>query len=300
MKTAVVFGGGAVGTWISAILEASGYLVTIVDRRPRTLSLVGEVVAGDLAAPSGVVLRLLAVADIVVMAVPETPTLAGIGAVADTTSSATLLVETLSVKSRFAAAFGALGARQPVVGINPLFRPSPSQRGGVVVLVDHAGRGDDGFGRMLADAGCGVHALDAIAHDRSMAVIQCLTHAAILSFGVAFRSLRLSVPRLDGLATPPFAALSALLARILTGEPHVYWDIQGDNPFAAEARRALRAGVSAIDRLAREGDAEGFTALIAKLGSDGPVDRELGAERCEAMLGALTARNPAGTQEQRD
>lgn len=293
MRAAVVFGGGAVGAWISAILAASDCLVTIVDERPKALSMVDKAVVGDLAAPSDAVLQLLAVADIVVMAVPEVPALAGIGTVVNATSAVTLVVETLSVKSRFAAALGPLGARQPVVGINPLFRPHPSQRGGAVALVDHVRRGDGGIGRMLTNAGCDVHGLDAIEHDRSMAVIQCLTHAAILSFGAALRNPGLSAPRLEGLGTPPFAALSALLARILMAEPHVYWDIQRDNPFAAEARRALRVGVAAIDRLAREDDVEGFAALMAELGSVGPVDREQGARRCEAMLGALAAQDRA-------
>ena len=55
----------------------------------------------------------------------------------------------------------------------------------------------------------------------------------------ALAELDIDIADLDRIAPPPHAALLSLLARITSGAPEVYWDVQAANPYAPAARHAL-------------------------------------------------------------
>ena len=102
--------------------------------------------------------------------------------------------------------------------------------------------------------------VDAAEHDRATATSQALTHAVVLAFGGALD--RLDPPPATAMAAPPpHVLLRALLARIASGTPAVYHDIQVANPYAADARRALRA---ALDELDAAEDPARFAALTTR------------------------------------
>ena len=107
-------------------------------------------------------------------------------------------------------------------------------------------------------------------HDRTTAATQALTHAAVLSFGLALAQLGTEADQLAGPAPPPYLAMLALLARITGGSPAVYWDIQQANPYAALARQALAEGLGTLADAVENGEAgmaAVFDDLRALLGS---------------------------------
>jgi prephenate dehydrogenase len=57
----------------------------------------------------------------------------------------------------------------------------------------------------------------------------------------------------------------ALLARISSGNPEVYWDIQSANPQASPARAALADGLRALSDLVRGDDGPGFAEAQRRL-----------------------------------
>ncbi|MGN9929871.1 prephenate dehydrogenase dimerization domain-containing protein, partial [Escherichia coli] len=98
-------------------------------------------------------------------------------------------------------------------------------------------------------------------HDRIAAAVQALPHAAVLGFGPALRALDVSAADVAAVAPPPANTLLALLARITSGTPEVYWDVQAANPGAEAARSALDEG---LRRLAEAtGGSADFAALLA-------------------------------------
>jgi prephenate dehydrogenase len=107
--------------------------------------------------------------------------------------------------------------------------------------------------------------LSAEQHDRYAALLQTVTHAAILAFGLALRRLDYDLETVLPVMTPPHRALLALLARILSASPEVYWDIQVQNPCAPEARQALESGLQELSRLIDGGDQRGFLRLLDEL-----------------------------------
>jgi 4-amino-4-deoxyprephenate dehydrogenase len=129
-------------------------------------------------------------------------------------------------------------------------------------------------------------------HDRMSAASQALTHAAVLAFGAALAELKVDITDLDRIAPPPHAALLSLLARIASGAPEVYWDVQAANPHAPAARRALAHGVSQLTDVVEDGDRAAFGDLLDRLrGVLGPLQgayRERSAKALRAMTTDLT------------
>jgi len=64
---------------------------------------------------------------------------------------------------------------------------------------------------------------------------------------------------------PPHTALLSLLARIASGAPEVYWDVQAANPYAPAARRALSRGVSQLTDVVDDGTCAEFGDLLDRL-----------------------------------
>ncbi|MGW6445211.1 prephenate dehydrogenase/arogenate dehydrogenase family protein [Lentzea sp. NPDC055074] len=256
-RCVVAGGAGAVGTLFVELLVAAGAEVHVADSGS----------GADITDPDPLLTAELAMADVVVLAVPETVALRALGPVTAVLSAGALVVDTLSVKSRYAAAAATTRSDVELLGLNPMFAPSLGFPGRPVAAVElNGGPRTEELLDLLTGAGARVVRVTADRHDRLAAATQALTHAAVLSFGAALAELDVTVDELAALAPPPHATLLALLARIAGGTPEVYWDVQSANPFAETARDALRAGTSALAAAVGAGETE-FTDLLSALRS---------------------------------
>lgn len=241
----VAGGAGAVGELLVRALRADGTEVVVLDPTPPSED--GTALASDITAPTARAVMALRAASTVVLAVPEPVALDAIPALGGLLRPHTLLVETLSVKSAVPAALHAHAPDVEALGVNPMFAPSLGLTGRPVVTVAHQrGPAVSAFVADLARWGAQVVELSADEHDRVTAATQALTHAAVLAFGLALDRLR--VPDVSAAtAPPPHVLMRALLARVGTGAPEVYRDVQSGNPYAGAARRALRDGLDELD-----------------------------------------------------
>ncbi|WP_305091448.1 prephenate dehydrogenase dimerization domain-containing protein [Prescottella sp. R16] len=275
----VVGGAGAVGSLLVERLRGDGAPVTVVDRATAE-----NVVAGDVAAPTAEVRAVLSASSTVVLAVPEQVAIAAVPVLDGVLAPGVLLVETLSVKSRIHDLLCA--ARRPAVGINPMFAPALGMSGRPVAAVVHRGGPSvEAFLTRVGGWGAQVVRVGAGEHDRVTAVTQALTHAVVLAFGLALAELDADPGTVAATAPPPHRLLSALLARVGSGTPEVYHDIQARNPAAADARKAL---AGALDRLSGAvGDEAAFAAVmadaLAPLGDRAAGYRELCAGMFEQL-----------------
>ncbi|EON31524.1 MULTISPECIES: prephenate dehydrogenase/arogenate dehydrogenase family protein [Gordonia] len=288
-RSVVVAGGaGAVGAMFADRWRADGADVYILD----------AAFGDDIRSPGPESAARMREADIVVLAVPEDVALAAVATVRPLLRSTALLMETLSVKSRFSAAVARLDgvdvdAGGPIVGVNPMFAPSLGLPGRAVAVVVH--RGGPGADLLLDDLarwGARREVTTADRHDRLCAAVQALTHATILSFGCALADLGVDADETATLATPPFTTMSAMLARITGGTPEVYRDVQRSNPCAPAARDALARAVSRVSA-ACDGDDDTagteFTALLARAGAS-LGDRGDGyAEMCARLFDGMAS-----------
>lgn len=241
----IVGGAGAVGSMFTALLMNTGAEVCVIDTKLPAMPVQFE--QGDITVPTSRICTVIKAADLILFAVPERVALAAIVPVAAEMKQGALLAHTLSVQSPMAAAVRAAGLRMEVVGLNPMFAPTLSIVGRpVAAIVLNDGPRATELLQMVAAWGGRVVRLGAEEHDRLTAATQVLTHATVLAFGLALADLDIDIALLSTLAPPPHVAMLALLARIVSGTPDVYWDVQSANPEAPAARAAL---AGSIDRL---------------------------------------------------
>ncbi|MGH3429945.1 MAG: prephenate dehydrogenase dimerization domain-containing protein, partial [Mycobacteriales bacterium] len=146
-----------------------------------------------------------------------------------------------------------------------------------------------GFLQVLSHGGAKLVTVDAWEHDRLTAVAQALTHTAILTFGLALGELEMDIEKLSSIAPPPHALMLALLARIASGAPEVYWDIQDANPLAAQARRALGNAVRRLIEVTETGTATDFAATLRQLRAVLGPELSRYRELCAQTFGGMTS-----------
>src|ERR1700683_1664882 len=224
--TVIVCGYGAVGQMLHR--ELGDALGQVVDLDPR-----GGRETADITAPGAIERELLAQADTVILAVHESIALAALRSVTGLIAPEALLVETLSVKSRFAKTILRADPPFEVVGINPMFGPSLGMADRAVAVVPVvAGERTTWFTSLIASRGAQITEFSAEGHDRTVAALQVLPHILILTFARAFASCELDFRSTLRLAPPPASAILLLAARMASGNPHMYSEIQAANHFA--------------------------------------------------------------------
>ena len=154
-----------------------------------------------------------------------------------------------------------------------MFAPSLGFAGRSVVAVSYAaGQRAEAFLDFIRGQRSNVVRLSAEEHDRACAALQVAKHAAVLSFGMALRAANYDLAAAARIAPPQHRTL---LARIVSGDPEVYRDIQVANPFAAGMRAQLVAAHRHLDDVVGDENAESFNRLIVDLRSifaDSDVD----------------------------
>jgi prephenate dehydrogenase len=290
----VAGGAGAVGGLVVDLLLGAGAEVLVVDvaAPPAELLEVCAYARGDVSAMDPRLVAEMRRADIVVLAVPERVALTAVPPLARQLRPGGLLVDTVSVKTGIVAALDAHAAHLEAVSLNPMFGPDLGFDGrAVAAVVVRDGPRAQALLKAVGQSGGRVVEVGADEHDRIAAVTQALTHAAVLAFGLALDELGVAVEELGAVATPPHLTLLALLARIASGGPETYWEVQTGNPHARSARTALSAGLATLADAADHGTGSDFAALLdrahERLGSNCDAYSRI----CEELF--LVARSPA-------
>ncbi|MFD9976019.1 4-amino-4-deoxyprephenate dehydrogenase CmlC [Streptomyces sp. NPDC059017] len=238
-RSVVVGGSGAVGGMFTGLLREAGSQTLVVDVAPPPEERDSCLVA-DVTAPRPELAAALGRADLVLLAVHEAVALKAVAPVTRLMRRGALLADTLSVRTGMAAELAAHAPGVEHVGLNPMFAPAAGMAGRpVAAVVTRDGPGVAALLRLVERGGGRPVRLSAQEHDRTTAATQALTHAVIVSFGLALARLGVDVRTLTAAAPPPHQVLLALLARVLGGSPEVYGEIQWSNPRAVSARRAL-------------------------------------------------------------
>ncbi|MFI1940825.1 prephenate dehydrogenase/arogenate dehydrogenase family protein [Streptomyces purpureus] len=252
-RSVVVGGCGAVGGMFAGLLREAGSRTVVVDIAPPPAERDACVVA-DITAPGPELSAALADADLVLLAVHEAVALKAVAPVTRLMRPGALLADTLSVRTAMAAELAAHAPTVEHVGLNPMFAPSARMAGRpVAAVVTRDGPGVTALLRLIERQGGRPVRLAPEEHDRTAAATQALTHAVIVSFGLALTQLDVDVRTLTSTAPPPHVTLLALLARVLGGSPEVYGEIQRSNPHAASARQALCDALRSFASLVEEG-----------------------------------------------
>ena len=102
-------------------------------------------------------------------------------------------------------------------------------------------------------------------HDKRMALVQSLTHATVLAFGMALKSLGYRLEDVREMMTPPHSLLVMVLARLIDAGPDVYWDIQTENPYAADVRAQLLESLTRFDESVNRCEPDEFAQMFREI-----------------------------------
>ncbi len=244
-RAVVVGGAGRMGGWFVRFLAAQGFQTGSLDS------------AGpdDESAWSR---DALPAADLVVCAAPPAATAdlyrswAGrppAGVVVDIASIKTPLVEPIRALQR-------AGAR--VASIHPMFGPGIALLRDADVVVCDTGDAEAAAAveRLFQPTTARLVRLPLDEHDRVMADLLSLAHAAAIAFALALPQ------REHPVRSTTFHALESLAAAVVRESPAVYHEIQSRNPHSAAALRRLRGAVDRVIAAVDADDATAFATLM--------------------------------------
>ncbi len=260
-RSAVVFGGaGRMGRWMERFLSSQGWEFAAID----------PLLPEDENRAARERLSGLGPSDLVVMATPPGRTAAiyrewlsdhggaeGLprAVVLDLASIKTPLVEPIR-------ALRAAGAR--VASIHPMFGPSTVLlRDSEVVVCEIGDSPRDREAAALAETlftpttARLVH-LPLAEHDRIMADLLSLAHAAAIAFALALPEAEHAV------RSTTFRALEELSAAVVRESADVYYEIQADNPHSAAALDRLRSALDRVREAIVSRSPEAFANLLAE------------------------------------
>ena len=251
----VIGGGGKMGQWFAEFLDSQGYEVTIADpvHQPAAFSCVSDWSA----TPDSF--------DLTVVAAPIRTSQEILAAFGDAGRHG-LVFDIGSLKSPLAGTLEKLaGKGLRVTSLHPMFGPDTQLLSGRHVLFLDVGVPEaTAEAKSLFDSTMAQQIDMPLAeHDRLIAFVLGLSHALNIAFFTALADSGESLPRLEALSSTTFDAQLEVASRVASESPELYFEIQHDNPFNAEALLALAAGVDRLRTIVEEGDREAFVALMA-------------------------------------
>jgi chorismate mutase / prephenate dehydrogenase len=248
-SVAIIGGHGAMGRCVARLFADLGHAVTVAD-------LDTELSPMDAARE----------ADVVVISVPIDVTSEVIRRLGPLVRHDALLMDVTSVKSVPMEAMLASTAAA-VVGTHPLFGPSVhSLQGQRVALVP--GRGDEWrrwITTMLGARGLNVIETTAEAHDRTMAVVQVLTHFATEVVGATMARLGVTLDETLRFTSPVYMMELLMTARHFAQSPDLYASIQLSNPESGRVREAFLHSADELSQLLSGEDRAAFHDMFGQV-----------------------------------
>lgn len=249
-RTVAIIGGkGAMGQCLAQLFGDLGHAVMIAD-------LDTQLTPAEAAA----------VADVVVISVPIDVTVAVIQELGPRVRAEALLMDVTSLKAGPVAAMLA-ATPAAVVGAHPLFGPSVhSLQGQRVVLTP--GRGDAWLAwvrQMLHARGLELVETTPEEHDRTMSVVQVLTHFATEVLGRTVAALGVPLEQTLRFTSPIYLMELLLAARHFAQSPDLYAAIQMSNPATRQVTDAFIAAATELQRATQAGDVPAYERMFAEV-----------------------------------
>ncbi|MFA4935650.1 MAG: prephenate dehydrogenase [Candidatus Methanoperedens sp.] len=287
MKILIIGGTGETGRWFAKFYKKHGFDVVIwgINKRKDIAAELGVQFADNLDVE-------ITTSDIVMISVPINITEKTIRELAPKMPAGSLLMDITSIKT------GPLEAMRKyvpkdveILGSHPMFGPSiPDIRGQIVIFTPVDGRCEKWFPvikSLYEDNGAHIEIMDAVAHDKMMAVVQGLTHFAYISIGAVFRELEFDVAKSRRFMSPMYDIMLDLVGRILAQNPYLYAMIQM-NPEVAKVHKAYIDQCNLMADAVRKKDIEGFVGIMKKASAHFG-DTESALRRSEKLIGTKIA-----------
>jgi prephenate dehydrogenase len=258
----VIGGEGQLGRWAAELFREAGCCVRIsdLDTEISPTDLVREV-------------------DIVIVSVPIGVTEAVVQEISPLLRADQLVVDLTSVKTPFVPLMEM--SKAEVLSLHPMFAPSLTVANGQTCIVCPVRRGEKAswFERIVRTAGLHIVEMSPDVHDKTMAVVQGMTHFQAIVAGHCMAALGFEPTESLAFASPVYKARLAMIGRILAQSPKLYAEIQIFNPYVKEVLKQLQSSSEALAQLVEAKDVDGFVREFSR------VRDALGAFSAESLSG---------------
>lgn len=263
-KISIIGGYGGMGAFFAKLFKEEGFDVTI--------SGPGEIKGEKAAKELGVKYlkdnkESAKNADIVMISVPMGVTIDVIKEVAPHVKKGALLMDVTSVKERPCEAMKKFSGKDvDVIGTHPVFSHSVGAiEGQVFVLTPvRGGKWLPWLKEFLQKHKARVYESTPAKHDRTMAVVQGLTHFAYISIGKALQELDINIKESRKFSSPIYELMLDIVGRIIGQNPELYASIQMQNPRIPEVHNTFLKTANELKRAVEEKNEKKFIQMMSQ------------------------------------
>ncbi|MCD7781764.1 MAG: prephenate dehydrogenase [Methanosphaera sp.] len=237
----IIGGTRGLGLWFANQLKLDGFNITITSRNKTSGQKVAQKIDTNYSNDN---ITAIQNADIILFAVPIEAMEETIKNVAPHANRGSLLIDITSVKSMPSEALIKFApADCEILPSHPMFGPRiPSLDDQIVILTPIENRCEKWFNKVysfLEDHGAKIVISTPEEHDKTMSVVQGLTHFSYISIASTIERLQVSVKKSREFASPVYSLMLDMISRIVSQNPYLYYSIQKNNPQTAISRRTL-------------------------------------------------------------
>jgi prephenate dehydrogenase len=287
-RIAIIGGTGEFGRLFARIFKEDGHEVVItgrdVEKGGRVATAVGVEFTNDNLAAAGD-------SDIVIISVPIENTVDVIREVAPHVKPGGALMDFTSVKVEPVQAMKEVAPDGvEVIGTHPMFGPRVATlEGQIVILTPVSGEKWLGFVEgFFSRHKARVFISTPEEHDRTMAVVQGLTHFTYITTASTIKNLDIDVSESRRFASPVYELMLDFIARIVGQNPHLYASIQMHNPYVGEVHEVFIKEAERLKEAVKKKDVSDFVRTMsssARIFKD--VDGSMG--KSDKAISALTS-----------
>ncbi|WP_455645004.1 prephenate dehydrogenase [Methanosphaera sp.] len=256
----IIGGTRGLGKWIAEKLKDDGFNITITSRN----KLSGEKVAKKIGVNySNDNIESIQEANIIIFSVPIEYMIQTISEVAPYAPENSLLMDVTSVKTEPAKALKEFAPENTeILPCHPMFGPRvPSVEGQSIILTPFENRCESWFDKVyhyLKKQDAHVVISTPEEHDKTMSVVQGLTHFSYIAIASTIRKLNISVKKSREFASPVYSLMLDMISRIVSQNPYLYYSIQKSNKQTAISRKILVEECERLAKLINENKEEEF------------------------------------------
>ena len=229
------------------------------------------------------------ISDMVVIAVPIQHTCDVIREVAPFMKSGSVMVDVTSVKEGPTRTMReALPDNVEYIPTHPVFGPRTTRLDNQVIVLtaDKKGKWYRKVYDYLLDKNMRIIETSPEKHDFMMSIVQVLTHFSFISTASAIEKLRVDISETEDYESPIYNLMIDLIARIVSQNPYLTYNIQSMNSNGPKIRNAFADAVLELRDVINDGDDEKFIDIANKATKHmGDITNALG--RSDKAIGAL-------------
>ena len=261
IKNVTIIGGSrGLGKWIATELSKDNFNVTITSRNKDS----GEKVAEKINTKyNNDNIEAIEDADLIIFSVPIEFMEETIRDVAPYAPENSLLMDIASVKIGPSKALMKYAPdNTEILPCHPMFGPRlPSLEGQVIILTPIKNKSNRSFEKIkdfLERKNAHVVISTPEEHDKTMSVVQGITHFSYISIASTIKKLNINVKKSREFASPVYSLMLDMISRIVSQNPYLYYSIQKSNDETTISRNTLIEESIRLSKLIEDGEEELF------------------------------------------